>query len=310
MKPVPNYLIEHRERHLEPGVAFSDNPHDPLWWVRVHFVSGLKPSTETIRASNPEQARGFVLARYPFADPQRVEVLGRLGRIDPPVPEQRQPTLAPVMVRARPAVTRRSAAIEPKPRWVAPPGSRPPAAVAPPVAVAPKPEPQPQLEQAPVAEIPVTLPEPQPEPDPEPVAAAAAPVATAPAPVAPSPSAEPSAVSEPSAPMQPLQLERLPRDERGRAMFQPDTAARIQAAKAAGWTWDRICAALGCSHAQAERKLRALRGGSPTPRATSQPAVIPAPLPSDAPIVQALMRVGDGYRMVPVTLVVHSPDVA
>jgi hypothetical protein len=283
MKPVPNYLIEHRERHLEPGVAFSDNPHDPLWWVRVHFVSGLKPSTETIRASNPEQARGFVLARYPFADPQRVEVLGRLGRIDPPVPEQRQPTLAPVMVRARPAVTRRSAAIEPKPRWVEPPGSRPPAAVAPPVAVAP---------------------------EPEPVAAAAAPAASAPAPVAPSPSAEPSAVSEPSAPMQLLQLERLPRDERGRAVFQPDTAARIQAAKAAGWTWDRICAALGCSHAQAERKLRALRGGSPTPRATSRPAAIPAPLPSDAPIVQALMRDGDGYRMVPVTLVVHSPDVA
>ena len=297
MKRAPNYMLVHHERHLEAGVAFSDNPHDPLWWVRVRFVSGLKPSTETIRANSPQQAREFVLARYPFADPQRTEVLGRLGRIDPPVPEQRQPTLAPVMVRSRPGVAGLQAAK---------PAARPPAPAEPPPAVALAPEPEP--EQTPVAEIPVTLPEIQPEP--EPVAAAIAPAAPPPAPVAPSPPAEPSAVSEPSAPMQLLQLERLPRDERGRAMFQPDTAARIQAAKVAGWTWDRICAALGCSHAQAERKLRALRGGSPMARATSQPAAIPALLPSDAPIVQALMRDGDGYRMVPVTLVVHPPDVA
>lgn len=102
-------------------------------------------------------------------------------------------------------------------------------------------------------------------------------------------------------------LEPLPRDAFGRSVFQPDTGRRIHEAKTAGWTWAQICNALGCSHAQAERHLKAYRIASGLLGAAPQRAALQ--IPPDAPTVQALMADGrGGFRTVTVTLVVQSPD--
>lgn len=257
MKKAPNYFLNQQERILEPGVAISDNPHDPLWWVRVGFTTGLKPSTETIRASSEAQAREFVLARYPFADPAKLEVLGRVGKVEPPVPEIRHTSAA-------------RAAAAPAPAASTTPAS------APPVVVAARPSPRP--------------------------------VKAAPAPAPSRPKAKAPGPAQPAAAAESLVLEPLPRDAHDRAVFQPDTDAKILAAKRAGWTWDRICASLDCSSRQAERRFKAYMlatGQSLTP-----PPALHAELPTGAPVIQALMADGDGYRTVPVTLLVHSPDVA
>lgn len=248
MKKAPSYILNQQERILEPGVAISDNPHDPLWWVKVGFTTGLKPSTETIRASSEAQAREFVLARYPFADPAKLKVLGRVGKVEPPVPEIRH--------RAAPAASTT-------------PASAPPAVVAA-------------------------------RPSPRPVKAAPAPAPSRPKAKAPGPAQPASAES--------LVLEPLPRDAHDRAVFQPDTDAKILAAKRAGWTWDRICASLDCSSRQAERRLKAHLLA--TGQVLTPPPALHAELPTGAPVIQALMADGDGYRTVPVTLLVHSPDVA
>lgn len=274
MDKLPAFLADRIERHLEPGVAFSINPADPLWWVRVHFTSGLRPTVETIRAGGEDQARAFVLARYPFADPERVEVLGVVGRVDAPVPLERRP-----------------------PRPPAPPPARA-ASPAPARRQKPTPKPAPMPHAA----------DPVPEPAPEPAET-----------VAPEPPPAQTPAPGPAPPAPQVVLERLPRDARGRAVFQADTNERILQARQAGWTWLQICAALGCSHAHAERRLRAyLAGGG---RTTAQPpaaAAAQAPqqpaamqVPTGAPGIQALMADGDGgFRTVTVTLVVQSPGAA
>lgn len=276
MNKLPAFLADRIERHLEPGVAFSINPADPLWWVRVHFTSGLRPTVETIRAGGEEQARDFVLARYSFADPKRVEVLGVVGKVDAPVPLERRPPQ--------------------------PPATPPARAASPAPALRQQHTPKP-------ASMPHTA-DPVPKPASEPAEAVAPepPPAQAPAPEPASPA--PRVVQ--------VALERLPRDPRGRAVFQSDTDERILQARQAGWTWLRICTALDCSHAQAERRLRAyLAGGG---RTTAQPpvAAVHAPqqpaamqVPTGAPGIQALMADGyGGFRPVTVTLVVQSPDAA
>lgn len=97
---LPKLLREDNRRAQVEGETFSSNPAHPFWRVKVRFTTGLKPSTERIRAASGDQALDFVCARYPFADRRRCEVLGRWDAesapIDHKAPVERSATAAPM----------------------------------------------------------------------------------------------------------------------------------------------------------------------------------------------------------------------
>lgn len=82
---LPKLLREDNRRAQVEGETFSSNPAHPFWRVKVRFTTGLKPSTERIRAASGDQALDFVCARYPFADRRRCEVLGRWDAESAPI---------------------------------------------------------------------------------------------------------------------------------------------------------------------------------------------------------------------------------
>ena len=82
---LPKLLREDNRRAQAEGETFSSNPAHPFWRVKVRFTTGLKPSTERIRAASGDQALDFVCARYPFADRRRCEVLGRWDAESAPI---------------------------------------------------------------------------------------------------------------------------------------------------------------------------------------------------------------------------------
>ena len=97
---LPKLLREDNKRAQVEGETFSSNPAHPFWRVKVCFSTGLKPSTERIRAATAAQALDFVCARYPFADRRRCEVLGRWDAesapIDHKAPVERSAPAAPM----------------------------------------------------------------------------------------------------------------------------------------------------------------------------------------------------------------------
>jgi hypothetical protein len=97
---LPKLLREDNKRAQVEGETFSSNPAHPFWRVKVRFSTGLKPSTERIRAATAAQALDFVCARYPFADRRRCEVLGRWDAesapIDHKAPVERPAPVAPM----------------------------------------------------------------------------------------------------------------------------------------------------------------------------------------------------------------------
>lgn len=82
---LPKLLREDNRRAQVEGETFSSNPAHPFWRIKVRFSTGLKPSTERIRAATAAQALDFVCARYPFADRRRCEVLGRWDAESAPI---------------------------------------------------------------------------------------------------------------------------------------------------------------------------------------------------------------------------------
>lgn len=77
---LPAILRDDQRIASEEGVTFSSNPAHPYWRVVVRFKTGLRPSRETIRAADAQQALDFVCARYPFADRRHCEVIGANGK--------------------------------------------------------------------------------------------------------------------------------------------------------------------------------------------------------------------------------------
>lgn len=90
MPPLTELLRDERNAtsSLE-GIHFTNNPAARLWDVMVHFRNGLPPMKTRIKASTREQAEAFTLARYPYADQDRIEVASEGELPIKPLPERK-----------------------------------------------------------------------------------------------------------------------------------------------------------------------------------------------------------------------------